>query len=88
MSIADESQVPHRPAKPGDTVRVSFDGHVVAERMDIDGDDTVTVMVSIGGRRFEVDIPRELAAVQRDIPRYEPGKTEWVDPDLVPRLPQ
>jgi hypothetical protein len=77
MSIADESNVPHRPAKPGDTVRVSFDGHVVSEHMESDDTDNVTVALVVAGRRIEVVIPRELAAVQRpDIPRYKPGNAD------------
>lgn len=70
MSIADESTVPHRPPRGGDTVEVRLMGRIVREH----GEYVDVEIDELGGQTMTF-LASEVAIV-RDIPRYRPGNAD------------
>jgi hypothetical protein len=74
MSIADESQVSHRPPQVGDRVEVRLQGTVAEVRNGM-------AWVVIGSDQLEDEEtstwqPVDQVAILRDIPRYRPGHAD------------
>lgn len=74
MSVADESQVPHRPPQFGDDVEVRLRGFIIND--DVDGGRLVTVQLEDASGSGTVTLPAEEVAILRDIPRYRPGHAD------------
>jgi hypothetical protein len=86
MSVANESQVPHRPPQFGDDVEVRLRGFIIKD--DVDGGRLVTVQLEDASGSGTVTVPAEEVAILRDVPRDQPRAFRAHQHDgLEPRLP-